>query len=221
MRARPFPVLLLAIFVVAGCSVGVGGPHVVASGKLAHETRNVGAFQRIEVGGQATLDVRVGQPQSLALDADDNVLPLVNTEVRGDTLVIRLKGSFRDKSGHGIHVTISTPTLSALQVGGACTAQIAGVSGPTFDVEIRGAANVTADGSTEHATVGVSGSGDINLEKLTAKTADVDVAGAGNVTLHVTEALNAKVSGVGNVRYSGNPPKVEQKVHGIGRIEPI
>lgn len=221
-RTRPMFVLAASLlFAAAGCIPHSDADAVRGSGKAAKETRQVGAFDAIDVRGAATLDVTVGGAPSVVVEADDNLLPLVVTDVTDHTLQIGTRNAVRSKLDDGIHVTITVPSLRGIEVGGACTAKIAGLTGPVFEVRISGAGSIKADGAVDALRIHVSGSGSIEAEKLAAKRADVDVSGAGHVRLTATEALSAKVSGVGDVAYAGKPQHVEKKVLGIGRIEEI
>ncbi len=212
----------LAGAALPGCVFHVGGNGVKGSGKIAEETRSVGAFDRIDIEGEAKLEATVGNgAPSLVIAADDNLLPLIGTELRGHTLRIYPKEPYNDTHGHGIRVRLTVPALRGVTVGGACSGTIDGVSGDEFDIEIAGAGQLTASGAAKLVRVRVSGSGEIDIQKVTAESAEVDVSGAGHVRLTATASLDAKVSGVGDVRYAGNPPNVRRKVHGIGKIEPL
>src|SRR4051812_22937807 len=96
ISSRPILSVFVAIAVMSislGC-VGVNGcsmgPAVKGSGVAKTESRQVGPFTRISIEGSGNVVVTVDptQPASLVLKADDNILPLVETTVKGDTLVI-------------------------------------------------------------------------------------------------------------------------------------
>jgi len=48
-------------------------------------------------------------------------------------------------------------------------------------------------------------------------TARVGISGTGSAHVRVSEQLDARVSGVGSIVYSGNP-SVRKSVSGVGRI---
>ncbi len=54
-------------------------------------------------------------------------------------------------------------------------------------------------------------------EDLKGKRAEIDVEGAGSAIVNVSDALDARVGGVGSVGYVGNP-MVEKDVSGAGRV---
>ena len=106
---------LLAVL-STGCNITIG-PSLRGSGVAKTESREVAQFSEIEVGSAIQLDVTVGEPTSLVVTADDNVLPSVRTEVVGDRLKIYLDTSL--STNIGVQVKASTPELKSLVGSGA------------------------------------------------------------------------------------------------------
>src|SRR5258707_13957387 len=80
-------VLLMVLVVLgAGCHLHQG---VAGSGKRQKETCSVGSFTSISTEGAFEVEVVCQKPQSLEIEGDDNVLPLVTTEVSNNVLHIR------------------------------------------------------------------------------------------------------------------------------------
>jgi hypothetical protein len=91
-RRLPLAVLLVALLAVVSC--GTAGA-VVGSGNVRTEERPVQGFTRVELSGIGDLTVTQSGSESLKVEADDNVVPLVTSEVRGNTLVLGLQpGSY-------------------------------------------------------------------------------------------------------------------------------
>ena len=82
---------LAAIAVVAlllsACNFVVPGA-VVGSGKIVSESRPVSGFTKVDLTGYGDLTIDVNGSEALTIEGDDNIVPLVTTEVRGDTLHI-------------------------------------------------------------------------------------------------------------------------------------
>jgi len=207
--------------VLGGCSVCLDGDAVKGSGKKIEQVRDLPSFEKIVLTGAAKLDVQASAAQKVVVEADDNIVPLIETEVQGGVLRIKRTKSFRDVFDHGVTVRISVPQLHGIEVSGACTAKVAGLSGGEFALEINGAGELEASGEVDDLRIAVAGAGQMDLVALKAKRADVNVAGAGNVKLTVTEELVAKVSGVGEIRYGGDPARVQPKILGVGKISPL
>ncbi len=57
------------------------------------------------------------------------------------------------------------------------------------------------------------------LLELVAREVEIGISGAGDATVHATESLKARVSGVGNITYYGDPEHKRTKVSGLGHIK--
>lgn len=199
----------LATSALAACVISVGGSScswqsIHGSGIAATETRQVPAFRRIEIHGSAQLVARVGEPQSLTVTCDDNLISYVETEVRGDTLEIGLKpGSYSFHSD--LEIELSVPELQSLAIHGSADADISGLSGASFEVAVSGSGDVRALGSVERLSASIFGSGDLDFFGVSARQAEVSISGSGDIAVQASERLEAMISGSGDVRYRGNP----------------
>jgi len=183
------------------------------------ETRDIESFESIELRGAAELDINVGPAASVNLNGSERTLKQVETRVSGDKLIINVsksRGWFGD-GGH-LKVSITTPKLTKLESNGAGDIEIHGLNGGEQTLELAGAHNVKAYGHVDELKIELSGAGNVDYRNVVAAKARVKVNGAGNVEVHATESLRAEVNGVGAVRYSGDPAKVESELHGLGAI---
>ena len=230
------PPVLLAAISALGCGLSFG-PVVAGSGNVTSQNRSVPAFDRINIGGEYEVLVRVGAGRSVVLEGDDNLLPLIRTEVRNGTLHIE---SDEDLDPRGeIRIDIGVETLNAIHSGGSSDVAVRDVHSSAFDVGVSGSSEVVANGEfgdlsasisgsgeihmngTADAIDGdVSGSGELDLLQVRARSARIDVSGSGDATVQVSDRLDASVSGSGDVRYRGQP-SVDADVSGSGSVERI
>jgi hypothetical protein len=208
--------LLLA---AAAVSVAQQQQQVQGSGVMKTETRQVDAFTRIEIRGGATIDASIGKEQSLTVEAEDNILPLIDTTVKNGTLVVGNSTSYSSDKGVKLHIVV--PSLQGLKITGAGEVNITGLKEPKFMLDLRGAGNVKMDGSTDELTITLAGSGDVDTTKLAAKRAVVNLRGSGDVKVHAEESLQAHLAGNGDVRYTGNPAEVLEHITGNGSVKPL
>jgi hypothetical protein len=236
-----FHVLLcaLACLALAGCGITIDwdGPAVAGSGISTTESRSLPAFDRIDLSGEYDVVVEVGRPRSLTITGDDNLLSLVQTEVRGGTLHIDKKQDYR--THREIRIEISVERLEGFHSGGSSEVVVRNIRSSSFDVGVSGSSELTADGdfgdlrasisgsgeirmegTADEIDASVSGSGELDLLDVAARTAHIGVSGSGGATLNVSERLEANVSGSGDVRYAGRP-SVRGDVSGSGRVEPL
>jgi Putative auto-transporter adhesin, head GIN domain len=213
--------LLLAGCDVSGCtsdcvSVNDGGPTSKGSGTPKTEDRSVAAFSaiRMDVGGRAEI-VRTGSA-SLAVTADDNLLPLFTSEVRDGTLILGVEKG-KSLAGKMPVYKITVVDLRRLELKGAGEADARQLDGDSLTVAVAGSAAAKLAGRADTLAITVSGSGACNAGALAAKRATVAVSGSGEVTVNASDALDAKVSGSGSVHYLGTP-KLTKSISGSGEV---
>ena len=194
------------------------GAQVQGSGVPAVQERLVTDFTGVETEGLIDVEITVGPDWKVMVRADDNILPLIATEVRGNTLHFTTRGSYDAQTD--VHATITMPAVDHVTTRGLGDVTVTGVSGASFTAEVHGLGSIAATGTVDAVSVTSKGQGDADLFGLVARTAEVSINGIGDVEVHATESLKAEVNGMGDVTYKGNPPQVEKQVNGIGDVEP-
>lgn len=203
------------LVLLAGCNfVGSGVP---GSGTPKTETRPASGFTSVAVSGALSVEVGTAGAAGVELSGDDNVLPLIRTEVEGDRLTVASRGSFRPKVPLVIRVT--APQLAELAVSGASKAVLHGVHGDSLKIDLGGASKLRADGAVGRLTVEVSGASNAELDDLAAERVTATVEGASDADIAVSKALDAHVSGASRLRYRGDPAELEQDVTGASNLE--
>jgi hypothetical protein len=186
------------------------------SGVAKTEIRPVGSFSKIDLVGSAEVEVSVGPATSVAVTADDNILPIIETAVAGDTLKIGSQKSVDTRLG--VKVKITVPALDGVAISGSGNIHAQGLKSGTVEAGVIGSGNITLNGMADLFTAQIAGSGDLRAGDLSAKRVHVIVAGSGSATVQASQELDASVTGSGNVNYTGNPPQVRRSVTGSGNI---
>lgn len=194
-----------ALWPVASHAAAVQG-----SGNAATETRHLPEFQAIALSGGMDLVVRQGPTQSVQVQADDNLLPLLETVVesgaKGATLQVRWKreaggwmgGWSRVQTRTQVVVTVVVPRLTALSTAGAGDTRLEAFTTPVLQVAISGSGDTRLDGlSTDELGVRISGSGNVT-GKGTAGRTSVSIAGSGDARLTEMRSDEVKVSIAGS-----------------------
>ncbi len=216
---RTFALVLLASL-FAGCNVSTkfgGGDQVVGSGARKTERRDVGDFDRLVVEGADRVEVTCGGPRSLEVEADDNLLPLIRTDVDGGRL--RIHSDNRGMRTETMpRVRISVENLSEVSIPGASDFSLEALDNDAFKLNVEGASKFRASGDTSKLDITLNGAGLVDARELRAEHVNVVNNGAGAVTVRASDSLDATVNGVGTIDYYGDPKAVNPKVNGIGRI---
>ncbi len=207
----------LAILLVAGIA-GVSGcsrPGIKGDGVIITTNRPVSDFSALVVNGAYKVKWSSGKP-ALTISTDQNLLPLIETTVSGNTLEIDQEKTLRPTKG--ITITLSSASLAEVRLNGAVSLTSSKLSGQSLKLESNGASSIDIDGSVTNLEVSLSGASKLNAASLQAQTATVSLNGASFADVAVSDALDASISGAGLLTYSGNPKSVEKTINGAGRI---
>lgn len=213
-------VAILKLFLLAGltltaCSIGnVGG--IKGSETLKSETRKVSGFKKIKAGGAVKLEIVVQKDFSVSVEADDNLLPVILTEVEGDTLKISTKEKI---STNNITVKITMPELVDLDISAANAATVSAVKTEYLKINANGASIVKISGEVKNLDVNANGASGIDAENLKTENAVVEASGASSVTVAPTNELNAKASGASSITYIGEPKNIKQNASDVSSIK--
>jgi hypothetical protein len=216
MKTKSLLVILLTVSaLICGCKFGRG---IAGSGNRKTEKRELKSFSAIDTSGAYEINITCQKPASFEIEADDNILPLIKTEVRDGVLFVSNDQEYHSSKSPTLR--ISLPEVNSVSSHGAGDVKIADANGSDLSLKSTGAANIDATGKAKNLTISSTGAGNIDTSKLTAEKAKVDATGAANVDVYASEQLDVSVSGVGSVTYSGNPKVVNKSVSGIGSVNP-
>lgn len=184
----------------AGCTSGTSG--VTGEGPVQSETRQTDTFTRIDVSEGIGVTVLIGPAQPLEVSAQENILPVVATDVEGDTL--RIHGSESYSTSEGVEVAVVIPTLLGISMSGGSQGSIEGLDTETLDIELSRGASVTATGSASSVALNMSGGSRAGLEDLIAQTITLDLSGGAAATVQASSEVSGSASGGARVSVLGD-----------------
>lgn len=165
----------LLFLVLAAASISFASAQIISwkrikgNGKVQTEERRIGQFDRLIVKG--SMDVNIQQStsgQALTIEAESNILPLVETVVEGGTLVIKMKPSLSISINKGVRIRITTPQLSEAELHGSGDITFAGKFRlRSLRIELSGSGDITFANATiaNDLNVSLRGSGDIRGDR--------------------------------------------------------
>ena len=192
------------------------GSGIQGSGIAASQTRAVPSFTSLDLAGGNEVNVVVGAPRSVVVNADTNLISHVTTRVVAGTLVIGDTGSFTSHAP--MNVEVSVPSLTALNLSGDGQISVTGISAPQLTVTVSGSGLLSASGTVTRLDVTLKGDGMAELSQLSARDVHAVLTGSGLIKVDATSSLNASVPGTGLIMYTGNPAQVVTSVTGTGSI---
>jgi hypothetical protein len=186
------------------------------SGVAASDTRGLTDFRSVDVGGVFKVEITAQKDFSVEVEADDNILPLIKTEVRNGTLHIDTDSKVSPKSQ--MIVRISAPDIESLDLSGVAKVSLAGVSNQALSIDTSGATEITVNGDTAKLTVDMSGASKLFASELNVDDATIETSGASRAEVNVSGVLTADASGASKVEYSGSPTEINADRSGVAHI---
>lgn len=211
---------VLTLAALACSSLSVGTNQVIGSGHVISGTRDVANFTSVELASSADVNILLGNAESVNVEADDNIAPLIQTKVTNGKLIISTQPNINFTSTNRVVVTLAMKSLERVTVSGSGNLHVADMAGPNLAVELPGSGEITVEGTTDHATISLAGSGNIQCNGLKAKSAQVTLTGSGTIMVYASESLDARLAGSGTIRYEGSPAQVTKSITGSGTIVP-
>ncbi len=199
-------------------NLSVGFKSVKGSGTLVTDPRSVSGFSSVEVGSVFLVEITAQKAFGVEIDADENLLPYIQTEVRRGVLHIETDRKISPSSP--IRIRVTAPEIDSVDVSGVANVTVNDIQNADFRIDSSGASTVTASGETAEFMADVSGSTKINAENLKATGATIDASGASTVTVSVSGDLRAEASGASKVFYAGTPTNIDKSTSGSGRVSP-
>jgi len=216
------------------------GPVESGSGTVVTQIRKVSGFQTMEVDYPTQVFITQGKTESLKIEAEDNVMPGLQTEIENGVLKIfyNVAEGKEVSPTKLVKITIVVKDLQEINFSSAGELTIDGLKTDELKVSLDGAGNLelndldthdlnvnlsgaghmTATGTADDLQLNISGFGDFDGGELHSKNADVNMSGAGSTTVWVDDSLKAEISGAGSVSYYGDAT-VDKNIDGVGSVK--
>jgi hypothetical protein len=190
---------------------------VRGSGDVEIEMRDHESFSQVVTSTFIDIDITVGEEFSVKVEADDNLIEYIETEVRRKTLYVDTRDGYSLSSRNNVRVIVTMPKLTTVDISGSSDMLITGVSGEELEIGITGSGDITLEGEIDYVDISITGSGDIDARDLKCDEAYITISGSGDIDITVESYLDVRVSGSGDVAYWGSP-KVSRSISGSGDI---
>ena len=154
--------VVLATVTLSGCFYH--GPCLNGSGPVLSEQREVGEFTGVNNTGSFDLYVTMADSYGVEVVAQENLIPIIETYVSGNTLIVETDGNSCYRSNSPVQVYVSMPEAEALTLTG---------SGRVF-------ADMAASTEVE---ISNSGSGYMEIDSVMSEAFVLDNSGSGYISI--------------------------------------
>ncbi|UNY98717.1 DUF2807 domain-containing protein [Zhouia spongiae] len=226
-------VLLAAILslLLSSCQFDINlGSGKKGNGNVVSENRtSTESFTIIDASEGVDVVVIQGKSTSVSVEADENIIDLIQTEIRNNELKIHTSEQIGWAKSKKVFVTL--PVITALESSSGADIETDGElnvesikldasSGSDIHVTLKAnkieantssGADIKIYGSTDDLYARASSGSDIKANNLSALNAYAKASSGADISVNCTELLDAKSSSGGDVKYSGNPKVVDKK----------
>lgn len=224
--------LILNSCIIDGWNSGISG-----NGHVIEETRDVSGFSGVHASTGIDVYLSEGDDFSVKVEADENLMEVILTELNGDMLVIKTdRVNIRSAKSKKVYVTL--PELDELKISSAgdCDGQTpfhcndlrisissAGdlsleVEAESINLDISSSGDAKIWGSTGEFDVSLSSAGDLDAFDLIADKVDVSVSSAGDARVHANEEISMDASSAGNIYWKGDAEVLHSRSSSAGDI---
>lgn len=228
--------------VLTSSCVGFNEKNVKLSGVTKVLTKEVSAFDKVDVSGAIDVIVNIGNKSEVVIEADSAIMPYVVTEVKDRELRIYNKDiiGFYNFKNNKILVTITTPSILELESSGACDVTINDLKTDMFKVSLSGACDLIGSfecnvldleasgssdsklrGKVKNCNIELSGACDIKALDLEVDSLKIEGSGSSNVEITVQNSLDVELSGASELRYKGEPKYIKTDMSGVSNLTKI
>ncbi len=212
------------------------GDQVQGNGNVKKQARELAHFTGVSLSLPATMELRIGNTESITIETDDNLQPLIetviengmlkirpikrNTNLKARTMKIVVFAKDVDRLSLGGSGSIEADALHGsklhFDLGGSGSIRLKGMEGESVSIAVGGSGKLSSGaGKAGSLSISIGGSGDVDVGQVQVGEASVSVGGSGTAVVWANSRLSVSIAGSGDVNYYGDP-KVSHSVVGSG-----
>lgn len=196
-------------------------------------------FTQLVVAGVFNVELSYGDTEKVIIDTHEDLLQYIEIRNEKGKLFVKTDDHYKKTKGDEIKIFIVCKELSLLKIAGVGNVvtenllkstnlelQITGVGRTALEIEakqikcnISAVGDVSLSGKANDGTISISGVGNFDASKFVVNALTVTNSGVGQVQVHAVDELNLKSTGIGKVKYFGNPQKENISNSGLGKVE--
>lgn len=172
---------------------------IYGNGDTDTKTVEISDYQSVEMNGAYQAICIQDSTWMVEVEAESNLLPLIDVYTSGTTLVIENKDGYEINTDQTIIIKIHHQGLEAFHLNGSGTVDLNELKTNTF-------------------TCGFSGTGQVN-GNIEATSLDITFSGTGDLNTQIQcEEVEASISGTGNMNLEGRADKGYFTISGTGVV---
>jgi len=239
MKTLKIVLLIAAVFSMTACHFDFNLNQTIGSGNVETEERNLSSdFDKVH--GSAGIDVYLteGNENKVVVEADDNLMSLITTEVVNGKLKIGVVngqniGRAKAKKVHVTYISLTAISASsgADVIGNSVVKSesltLKSSSGADLEVDViaqevyadvSSGADLKITGRALKLVAKASSGSDLKAKELEVKICKASASSGADITVNVLDEIDGRASSGGDIKYYGNPTAVKTKDGASGSI---
>ncbi|GER59033.1 head GIN domain-containing protein [Patiriisocius marinus] len=224
MKAIKLLFICVLTFTAVSCQWDINLNKVNGNGNVVTEERdNIRDFDRVKGSAGLQVFLKEGKEQKVVVEADDNLMAVIETYVEDGMLRIGVDGNIGRASSKKVFVTYTTLNEVRASSGSHVIVEDeikneditldassgamleASVFSKKLYLEASSGANVEVTGKTKELRSKASSGGHINAENVLSAVCNARASSGGHIQVNVKDKLEAKATSGGQIDYYGDP----------------
>ncbi len=213
------------------------GNGVDGSGNVVTVERDISSdFDQIKVSQGLDLYITQSNDVALRIEADENLHDLIMTDVENNILRIYSTENIRRASSRKVMLNINEiSTIKATSGSDVFSTntiethalELVSTSGANMELDIKtqslnchstSGSEIKISGTTDILIASATSGSEIEADKLKAKTSEVKATSGADISVNTSKELTARATSGGDIRYSGNPEKINKSDTSSGSV---
>jgi hypothetical protein len=211
MKNRTSFILVLAALLssILACSVNFGNNvnvnTVRGSGTVVTENRDVSNFSSVDLATTGTLHITMGDKESLVIEAEDNLIGYIQTDVSLGRLVIQTKEGTTLQPTKPINYALTVTKLSAIAISSDGDIETSDLTSDSFSIALSSSGNLSISNlNCTSLKVKSSSSGNTTIGNLNSGSISVTISSSGNLEIQNGQAQQQNIQISSSGEYHAN-----------------
>jgi hypothetical protein len=231
-------VLVFLLSTTLSCAQWGNGKKVKGDNNITTITRTTNSYEGLKAAGPMDFKLVQGTEGKVTIKGDANLMEYIVTDVKNGKLVVKVKDGYNLKPSKAIVVTVPYESINSVSLAGSGDIENSGtikaddlkvalagsgdinlnIESKALESSIAGSGDIVLIGSTSDLISKIAGSGNFDGSSLDSTNVTVKISGSGTSNVICNGDLVVRISGSGDVKYSGNPTNKDTKTTGSGSV---
>lgn len=197
--------ILVCAFVVGcvECTSDAGETRVVGSGRVVEVERSISGVTGVRLSTFGDLKIQIGDREKFVIEAEDNLVELIQTEVKRGVLEVGTRKHVCLKPKKKVRYFLTVKELDTIAISSSGDVFAPYVETDEFDVRISSSGDLVIKGVEARAvSVRLSSSGDADIGRIDTGELRIGISSSGDLTIDDGEigSQNIQISSSGDYK---------------------